>query len=215
MAALKATILWAQILIAAASSAAAQQAETLTSPAIDATLYRDGAITRFSGQHDAWRYVCDEVKQLKQRFCSLRTDVRDISGALLAEMTVSTGEDGRPAALLRMASNQLTDDGVDIVSGPPPAMGAPGQQPGQPKAAKKTVYRVYPAACESGVCQLIWTLQPGQIAALNSGAGLLMRYAVAPSGVAPAISAPKSPPTIEANIRGAGFVTALADSLKP
>ena len=85
------------LLVICAASAAGQQTSQLTSRAIDPTLFRDGAVTRFSGAHEGWRFVCDEVRQLKQRFCSLRTMVRDGGGGEFAELTISTGEDGRPA----------------------------------------------------------------------------------------------------------------------
>ena len=211
----RATLLWAQVLALAASGAAAQQGQQLTSRAIDPALFRDGAISRFSGQHDAWRYVCDEVKQLKQRFCSLRTDVRDAAGNQLAEMTVSTGEDGRPAALLRMAARQLTEKGIDIIATPPAEKTASGKQSKKAKAAEAAEYRVYPAGCDGGVCQLIWTLQPDQITALNLNTGLTLRYAVQPSGLAAATSTPAAPQIMEAQIVSTGFAAALADSLKP
>ena len=188
----------------------------LTSVAIDPALFRDGAIQRFSGTLGAWTYVCDEVKQLKQRFCSLRSAVKDKAAAVMAELTISTGEDGRPAALMRMAEGDIGGEGVDIV-----VNARPNPAGAKPAAAAKPVepYKVYPAACERGVCELIWTLTPAHISALNSGAGLIMRYRARVPNVSALAGGlkPDQPPrqTLDAAIDATGFSAAVEASLKP
>ena len=167
---------------ACAQTKAAEPAP-LTSIAIDPTLFREGAITRLAGTRGAWSYDCDEVARLKQRFCSLRTSVKAADGAILAGLTVSTGQDGRPAALLVMAARDITRYGIEIgVPAPastsqPRGQGAPGvKEAVVAKPKTPAAIRVYPAACTADVCQLVWTLSTEQIAALNSGGGLQLRY---------------------------------------
>jgi hypothetical protein len=186
----------------------------LTSQAIDPSLFREGAVRRFSGQAAAWTYVCDEVPQLKQRFCSLRSMIKDNTGAAIARITVSTGENGRPAALLEMAQSELTETGIEITLRPV----APKADPkGAAKAKAAVPYRVFSAACAKGTCQLIWTLPPDHVAALNSGSGLKIRYqrpGAAASSLAAALK-PGAPATNEAIIDATGFAAAVDASVKP
>jgi hypothetical protein len=172
---------------------------TLTSRAIDPTLFRDGAIARFSGVAGAWGYVCDDVAGLKQRFCSLRADLRDASGVPVGVLIVSTGEDGRPAALLKIKADTFGPDGIAIMPGKPVAVVAPksgGKSGALPKASVPS--RIYPAACTQTLCQLVWTLLPTQIEALRTGAGWQL----------------KGTP-LDATVSGEGFAAAVDASLKP
>ena len=189
-------------------------AEPLTSAAIDPGLFREGAIQRFTGSVGAWGFVCDEVKQLKQRFCSLRSAVKDRDGTVIADLTVSTGEDGRPAALLKMAADRITEDGISII--PRPAAGAKGSAA---KMKGPVPYKVYPAACDRGVCQLIWSLTGEHIVALNTGAGLTLRYGMRDRAVS-ALAAGMKPGQaatrmVEETIDATGFAEALNASLQP
>jgi hypothetical protein len=207
-----------------AQTAAPGAPKPLTSQAIDPTLFRDGAVRRFSGEVAAWGYVCDEVAQLKQRFCSLRSTVKDSAGTRVARITVSTGENGRPAALLEMAQSALTEAGIAVtprtVATPQTQAKANGKGAGKAKPATPhpdVPYKVFPAACEKGTCQLIWTLPPDHIAALNNGAGLKLRYTspgASPSTLAAALNS-GAPVTREAAIDAAGFAAAVEASVKP
>ena len=206
-------LLWASA-VGVAQVATPGGHEPLTSVAIDPALFREGAIQRFSGHEGAWGFVCDEVKQLKQRFCSMRSLVKDQDGAVIADLTISSGEDGRPAALLKMAAGRITEAGVSIIP-----RAAPGAKGGVAKLKGPVPYKVYPAACERGVCQLIWSLTPEHIVALNTGAGLTLRYAArdpAAAGLAAGLKAElPATKTVEEFVDATGFAAALEASLKP
>lgn len=193
--------------------------DPLTSIAIDPTLFRDGAITRFSGTHDNWNYVCDEVAKMKKRFCSLRSTLKDSQGRIVAALTISTGEDGRPAALLRMAANEFDETGIEIAALAPPAAAKPtGNKDGaksKPKPPAAT--KLYPAACAADICQMVWTLPVDHIEALNAGSGLRMRYFRSMPRQSSLATALKSAPpaAIEVLIPAAGFSAAVDASTKP
>ena len=199
--------------------------DSLTSVAIDPTLFREGAIKRFSGTHEAWSYVCDEVAKMKKRFCSLRTTVKDGTGRMVAALTVSTGEDGRPAALLRMAAASFNETGIEVSAvgdGEGTAGGAGAGKgggasvaQGKPKAAAVT--KLYPAACTGEVCEMVWTLPADHIAALSAGAGLQLRFTPARPGVpslAGALKGDAAQPVVVV-VASKGFAAAVDASVKP
>lgn len=197
--------------VAVAQSSNPPPGEPLTSVAIDPTLYRDGAIQRFSGTHDAWSYVCDEVAKQKKRFCSLRTLVRDPGGVVIAALTVSTGEDGRPAALLRMAAASFNETGIEVWANPV----APAASKAKPKP--QAITKLYPAACDANVCQMVWTLPPDHISALNAGSGLQLRFTQPKPGSSQLAESLKLGPSraIEVTVPGQGFSSAVTASIKP
>jgi invasion protein IalB len=191
------------LLAATTSPPVARAADpALTSRAIDPTLFRDGAVQRFSGIVEAWSYVCDDVAGLKQRFCSLRSQVMDGTGSQVALLVISTGEDGRPAALLKLKADRFGPGGIEVTPlGSPPVAAKPpskARDTSPANARPSPPVKVYPAQCDVGVCQLIWTLDPLQIAALRSGAGL--RITGQPLDVV---------------VSGRGFAAAIDASLKP
>ncbi len=193
--------------------------DSLTSVAIDPTLFRDGAIKRFSGTHEAWSYVCDEVAKMKKRFCSLRTTVKDGQGHVVAALTVSTGEDGRPAALLKMAAARFNEAGI-VVSAVGDGAGASkgggaAAAKGKPKPAAVT--KLYPAACKGEVCEMVWTLPGDHIAALSAGEGLQLRFTPAKPGVpslAGALKGDAVQPVVVV-VASKGFAAAVDASVKP
>jgi len=200
----------------------AEPGQSSTSVAIDPSLFREGAIKRFSGTHDGWTYVCDEVAKMKKRFCSLRTTAKDVTGKVVAALTVSTGEDGRPAALLRMAAASFNEAGVEVTGlvaeagGAAPAPVKSGAKP-VAKAGAARVVRVHPASCKAEVCDLIWTLPPDHIAALSGGSGLQLRYTTPAPGVSSLASALKAGTnaTVVVVVPAKGFAAAVDASVKP
>lgn len=198
-------------------------AAPLSSAAIDPSIYREGEVRRFSSIHGDWRVVCDEVTRLKQRFCSLRSLIMGNDGGLAAELTISTGQDGRPAALLKMRET-LARGGLAI-GVPATASATATQVPGKtappvkPKTAATALtrgeMRLKPVRCEHGICTLIWTLKHEQIAALDDGRGLQLSAVAGqhPPGVAK--QQPATPEKTVLIVRAVGFKEAVAVSLKP
>ena len=234
------------------TAVAQTSSSSLTSVPIDPELFRDGAIKRFTGTRDGWSYVCDEVAKMKKRFCSLRTKLIDADGKVVAALTISTGEDGRPAALLRMSAASFNETGIDVsanaaqLAGPRKLERFPTE--GVPGSAKKTrqskglerssdsvrmddalvdknktgvkekppaITRLYPAACEAEICQMIWTLPQDHIAALNSGAGLRLQYTAPAPGASQFASALGAEPLrrVDVTIQGRGFAAAVEASV--
>ena len=212
----------------------------LASAAIDHTLYREGEVRRLTGTFAAWTLVCDEVTRLKRRFCSLRTLVRDAAGATVAALTISTGDDGRPAALMRIPAGSVSNTIVEIVVTPKPAGPVDAKAskaaaasnptpttsplsaapPPSPPAKAAVGIKLRPATCDSQTCTVVWSLPSAHIKALNSGGGLQVRYprAIEPRDFA-ALSASdlslKAPtrPLVLGSVDASGFAAAVDASI--
>ena len=183
------------------------RADELTSAPIDRSIFREGAVERSQRQFGAWTLVCDEVKSLSKRFCSLATEPQDAGGQSAASLVVSTGDDGKPAALLR------TPVGVNIAAGVEIAVDAPAAK-GKPAA--RLAKRIDYLSCESASCVVIWSVSPQELAALNDGGAIRMRYERVREIplFALRIAAPQRSLAVEALAKGAGFKDAVTASLK-
>jgi hypothetical protein len=201
--------------------------DSLTSAAIDRTIYRDGEVTRFASVNGDWRIVCDEVKRLRHRFCSLRSLIIGADGAVVASITVSTGQDGRPAGLINMY--EVYARGGLVISVPnaetmPAAQTPMTQAPMKttPKGKSKTAAsvptaetRLTPVKCAQGACTLVWTLKPEQIAALNGGLGLQLIAKPSQDLASTAPLQTAGPAISKLFISGHGFKDAVEVSVRP
>jgi invasion protein IalB len=183
-------LLVAAVLLASPARAA-EAAPLLASAPVDATVFRDGEVRRTAEPFGRWTLVCDGIPRLGHKFCSLRSDTVELGGAPVS-LLVSTGDDGRPAALLRLPFGLSLPYGLQVT----------------PLGPSRAIPRRVPVAvCSAGGCEAVWTLGPDEIAALRSGAGL--RVAVRGwrfDGPAPA--------PVAAIVAGNGFAGAVAASLR-
>jgi invasion protein IalB len=195
-------------LIASLDTASALAGEEyLATPAIDRTIYRDGQVRRSGATFGPWSVVCDEVVRLRQRFCSLETLGRDAAGAARVGLTVSTADDGKPAALLRLPFGVLLRDGVEVSVSPgaPPPKGR--AQPIDPPMRLQVV------TCDSKACLTAWSLTASQLAALNGAGAIKFRFrALAADRLGMNLAQSAAP--VEATISCLGFADAVQATLK-
>ncbi len=183
-------------------------AQNLTTPAIDATLFREGEVKRINLQFGAWSTVCDEIKRLQQRFCSLKAVIRDGQNQPVARITVSTNDKGRPAAIVHVAAGTHIGTGAQIRINPA------SQKPN--KTTSIPDYGVSFISCDSQTCSAIWSLTNADINALNKGASIHIKIAkVKPFGpLVPFISSPDRLTMLEGSVEGTGFAQAVNSTLK-
>lgn len=173
------------------------RAASLASAPIDAALFRDGEVHRSQAAYDRWTLVCDAIPRLGHRFCSLKAAPATLGTATL-DLTVSTGDDGRPAALVRLPFGLSLPFGVRVK-----ALG-----PGAAEAER----RIGVALCSAASCEAVWTLSAGDLAALKSGAGL--RLTVQGWRFAPGAGRGATPRPATTTVGGSGFAAAIAASLR-
>lgn len=184
----------------------------LASPAIDRTLFRDGEVKRSTGEFGAWTAVCDEIVRLKQRFCSLKASFYDASHQPIAEVLVSTGDNGRPAAMFRVALGAHIGSGVRVWLEPITAGGRAAAKPQPQPNSRQLDYVV----CDRTLCAAVWSLGPADIKALNAGATLRARITRlrAFSPMSAPIAAPQYLQAVEGVVAGEGFSQAVNATLK-
>ncbi len=198
-------------ILAFTAPAACAEETPLSSAAVDYSLYRDGEVTRASSVYGSWTVVCDEIRRLHQRFCSLKTALRDAEDRSIAEITVSTGDNGQPAALIRTALGAYIGKGLQLwVETPPQA--ATKAKPAQ----HLPEHRLDLISCDAKGCAAIWAILPGEISALNQGASLHLRLTRVKSLslLTPVIAAPERLTAVEGAASGFGFAQAVASTLK-
>lgn len=200
--------------------------------AVDRELFRDGEVRRRNERFAAWSLDCDEIPRLGQRYCSLRSMARDATGLAIAEFTLSTDENGKPAALIGLpfgidlASPVAIEAAHSMVLGQPSAglaasartIAKSGKRTGAAKGAVATAilrFTVRPAVCDRSGCQIVLALKPADIAALRAGTGLKIRFTASGRdgrGFTVRSDAPSRP--IEGVIVSEGFGEALEASIR-
>jgi invasion protein IalB len=183
-------------------------AQNITTPAIDVSMFREGEVQRVNATFGAWSTVCDEIKRLNQRFCSLKAVMRDMNGQNIAHVTVSTSDNGKPAAIVRVGAGTHIGTGAHIRI-----------EPVSMKGAKKSTSIDHPISfvtCDKAGCNAIWSLTHAEISALNKGAKIYIRIAqVRPFGpLVPVMSSPERLTMLEASVEGNGFAQAVNSTLK-
>ncbi len=192
-----------------ASAAFAQQQNALASAPIDVAMFREGEVQRTQRPFGAWLLSCDEVPKLHQRYCSLSTAVRDARGQTMATLYVSTGDDGRPAALLQAPLGIALGQGASFAI-------LPGNLAASAKAKPIAPRHVDFVRCDAKACAAVWTLVPAEIAGLNGGGALSLKFRVLTSlpPFGPVAPRPDAGMAVEASNSGAGFAEAIKASVQ-
>ncbi len=181
----------------------------LASPAVDASIYREGEVRRVTQGFGAWSTVCDEIQRLKQRFCSLKALSFDSTQRPLAEIVMSTGDNGKPAALVRVATGAHIGSGIKIRL-------EPGARQPSKKAETPPERRLSFIGCDATSCRAVWSLSGGEISALNAGFSLRLKVTrIQPfSRLTPVIAAADRLIALEGVTSGAGLSEAVTWTLK-
>ena len=174
----------------------------LTSAPIDYSVYRAGEVSRLEQRFGAWQLTCDEIKRLGRRFCSLRGVARADDGTIIAALTVSTDERGRPAALFRLPFGTVLSSGVNL-------------RRVEARAKRTaTVSALRPTVCDGDGCEVFWPIVAEDIRTLtaNERVEITFRMTKPPPALAPLLG---SMVPVEGTIQTAGFAAALHASMGP
>ena len=188
-------------------------AGVLSSPMVDTTMYRDGEVKRLSGIFGDWRVVCDEISRLKQRFCSLKTGIVSSDARIVGVIDMSTGDNGRPVALIHLPLGVLVPSGVEVSLADAATSSKKGNR-GERRAFQS--HRLAITACDPSQCLAVWTLDGAELAALQGIGKLRLRYKTVSSVTAMPLSLVPlySQTSVEASISSAGFALAVKASLQ-
>ncbi len=191
----------------------AAPAGMLSSPMVDTTMYREGEVKRLSGVFGDWHVVCDEITRLRQRFCSLKTGLVSTEFGTVGAVDMSTGDDGRPVALLHLPLGVVVPSGVEVLM---TSKAAPSNKARRGETRPLQPRRVAIAVCDSTQCLAIWNLNAAEMAALQGTDKLHLRYRLIRSFTAAPVSlVPTSGQTqVEATISPVGFASAIKATLQ-
>lgn len=191
-------------LCAAETTAVAQESNYAT-PAIDYNLFREGEVRRLKGDFKDWTATCDEVPRIKRRFCSLFAQGKNEAGQALLHVTVSTSDDGRPAAMIRLPFGVRLKNSIEVRAVPA----------GKAKQRPEPETRLSVVNCDPQSCMTLWSLTQGQLVALNTGGEIRIRYSMPKQSFSWPIAPPRqNDAVIEAIIKGDGFHDAILATQK-
>ena len=192
------------LLLALLAMPASAQTADIASPAIDHELFRPGEVTRSQREFGRWNIVCDEVKKLKQKFCSLRTFGFDAADQPIVGMIVSTSDNGRPAALITLPFGINLVQKITVVSN-----GIKGK-------ILPVKLDLTPSLCVDDGCKFIWSLTSENIAGLRNGVDFQINFMAAKNGSASrdAYTSQHNLVPVSARIFSSGFNEAVLDSTK-
>ena len=192
------------------NSAVAQLSTGSTSPAFDTKLYNPDAVVQSRKEFGHWTLVCAELSGLNRRFCNVTSLAAAADGKFFVAIVVSTTDEGKPAALLRMPLLVSLREGVEVVIKALPGTKAKAKFVNAGKRHADFV------SCEQQICTSILPLQMADLAVL-SGRGSMNLHVFILANVAAnqaASSLPKSKP-LDVVFDGSGFAEALQASQKP
>jgi invasion protein IalB len=194
---------WALIPMSFVLPASAQ--DSFSSPAIDPSIYRDGAIENIRKEFDSWTAICREVKNTRQRVCNLVSQVVNVDGAEFGTLVLATDDQGKPAMMLELKAPIVVSAPVKLQT----------QFPA--KENQKSIKVPYqseqgPLIC-ARFCKYVFYAEPKLIFSLNEGNDVVIAFlAASPSDVAPSRPLPKGMP-VRLIVHGKGFAAALQASL--
>ena len=199
-------IIFVLLLLQTSELATAQSSDPFQTPAIDRDLFREGEVRHLRGVYKEWLSVCDEVPRLKQRFCSLYGKGRSLEGRILLGIVVTTSDDGRPAAMLKMPLGIRLSSDVEVSIG---NSGSLKTTKGLAKADTLTRLRI--VRFDLNYCMTLWQLTPLQIAALSGHGALRISFKVPQARFKwTTLSPPAEDKIVEASILSDGFRETLS-----
>jgi invasion protein IalB len=188
----------------AMAQAPQQGAAPIATPAIDETLFKDGALQTREVRFDNWYAKCQEIVKVKRRICNLLSTIVDKDGAAQGSVLVATTDNGSPAMMIAISSPILKDKSINLKSNY------------SSKIDNKVVKVAYahtadPSRCDP-TCKVIIPLDPKLVFILNAGVELTVEVPYpAPLGQ-PYTAKGKKDTFVPLIIRGEGFAAALKAS---
>jgi hypothetical protein len=88
------------VVIGLLAISSAQALDPLSSPAIDASIYKEGYVRQFEKQFESWTARCEEIVQLRHRVCNLLAGAYDDHGERRGTILLATDEAGRPTFMI-------------------------------------------------------------------------------------------------------------------
>lgn len=176
----------------------------IATPAIDESLFKEGAVEQRETTFDAWHLRCQEIVKMRRRFCNLLSDVTDSDGKRRGSLLLATDDLGNPAVLIAITAPVRLDRPLTVKSGYSlPQKGRP------PKVRYEK--SLYVMDCDTS-CKFLFAADSKLISALNEGADVTVSGYVARPLEEFWLLPMQKTDTFVLTIRGKGFADALKAS---
>lgn len=135
--------------------------ETVATPAIDASIFKDGAVEAREFKFDDWYAKCQQIVKIRKRVCNLLTAVSDGTGRVSGSVLIATTDAGIPAMLISLPRELSQEQSISIESS------HIGKVDG--KSVKVEFNNtVKPMMCDTS-CKHMFPLDPRLVFILNAG----------------------------------------------
>jgi invasion protein IalB len=196
----------ATIAAVAWSHAASAQA-TVASPAIDTSIFKEGAVEDRDFKFEDWYARCRQIVKIKKRVCNLLSSLTDELGQVGGSVIIASTDAGIPAMLIALPREITQEKPIAVQSNTISKV--------EGKAVKvEFANTVSPMVCDTS-CKYLFPLDSRLVFILNAGDGLAITAPAPPE--APKKSSKDKPKSLPKpfTISGRGFAQALSESTKP
>ncbi len=190
------------------SSAALAQA-TVASPAIDTSIFKEGAVEDRDFKFEDWYAKCRQIVKIKKRVCNLLSNLTDELGQVGGSVIIASTDAGIPAMLIALPREITQEKPIAVESNTISKV--------EGKAVKvEFANTVSPMVCDTS-CKYMFPLDSRLVFILNAGDGLAV------TGPAPTLPeagkklSKDKPRSLSKTytISGRGFASALKESTSP
>jgi len=195
-------------LVVGTGIAAQAQTPPLASPAIDESLFKDGAVQARESKFDAWYTKCQEIVKIKRRICNLLSTVNDGDGKAQGTVLVATTDNGAPAMMIALTGPILEDRPIIVQA----SYGVDTQKKKRvPVTFKNSVKAL---RCDPS-CKFMLSFDPKLVYALNEGKNVTVLAPIPTPDQAATKKRKKKHDVSTLAISGTGFAAALKASTEP
>jgi len=191
----------ASLIIACSVNVAAAQSAIAT-PAIDSSLFKDGAVEQKEATYGAWHLKCQQIVKMKRRVCNLLSSVLDKDGKQVGSVLLATDDTGNPAMMIAFGWPVRLDKPLLISAGTATTSSK--------KKSKGSYEKAVGAAQCDGSCKFVFPADSELIVTLNRGETISLKaYRSQPIAGTPWLWPLAKGDAADFRINGQGFAQAL------
>ncbi len=189
------------------SSSGAFGEESVATPALDTSIFKDGEIESRAFSDGEWHAKCQQIVKIKKRICNLLSSVLDKDGKIIGSIIIATTDAGIPAMMISIPSEISSKKEISVVGAHLSKIAG--------RVVKVEFSQIINAMICNNTCKYMFPLDPKLVFILNGGESLTVSPSPSPIKGGPLDAKKKLQAVIEANnmiIPGRGFAEILAKS---
>lgn len=157
----RSTLACASIVMIITMCGVAWSQNELASPAIDTTIFKDGAVSLREFGFGKWHAKCQEILKIKKRVCNLLSNIYESDDIVVGSVLIATLDNGLPAVVLAFAPSKSKGEDISIDASDILRVDGKLVKVSYANVLKNTI-------CDAG-CKYMFPLDPRLVFLLNSG----------------------------------------------